>query len=128
MNVATRRAGLAPLCERETAAAIADRLRPFCQRGVLESVDIHVVDELGALLREGDPDVLLGLALAARAPRHGHICVDLSSLRIEQLLPEQDEDPAGAEQLQLPVDRAAWLARIERSTIPSKCIIQGHNL
>ena len=55
MSATSRRAALAPLCQRDAARAIADRLRPFWQRGVLESVDVHVVDELGALLREADP-------------------------------------------------------------------------
>jgi exodeoxyribonuclease V alpha subunit len=109
---------LVPLLPRGLAAAVAERLRPLRESGVLESVDVHAVVELGALVGEDDPDVLLGLALAVRAPRFGHICVDLSSLRAESLLPEPGDEPALPPAIpELPVDRAGWLERIRQSPL-----------
>ena len=52
-------------------------LEPFVTAGVLEPIDIHLATALARLGPEADPAVLLGAALAARAPRHGHVCVEL---------------------------------------------------
>ncbi len=57
------------------AAVVA--LEPFVTAGVLEPIDIHLAAALARLGPEADPAVLLGAALAARAPRHGHVCVEL---------------------------------------------------
>lgn len=106
---------LAPLVDR---GAYAERLRPFREAGVLDSLDIHVVDHLGALVGEADPDVLLGLALAVRAPRNGHICVDLAALSDEQLLAEPDGATHGeVVRPKLPPNRADWLARMACSPL-----------
>jgi exodeoxyribonuclease V alpha subunit len=45
--------------------------------GVLTAADVHVADRLGRLGGEGSADVLLAVALAVRAVRHGSVCVDL---------------------------------------------------
>lgn len=110
---------LAPLLGR---AEVAERLRPFRAAGLLDSLEVHVVDHLAALVGEADPDVLLALALAVRAPRHGHICVDLDSVTEDELLAEPgDAAPSpGAETLgtpRLPCDRAAWRARLRESRL-----------
>ena len=61
---------------RALPAAVVD-LEPFVTAGVLEPIDIHLAAALARLGPESDSAVLLGAALAARAPRHGHVCVDL---------------------------------------------------
>ena len=103
---------------RGPAASLVQRLIPFRNQGVLDAIDLHVVSELGALLGEEDPDVLLALALAVRAPRHGHVCVDLQTLSVEQLVTEP-RDEAGLEPgaLRFPDDRAAWIARVSGSPL-----------
>ena len=111
-------------------AALTARLGPFLRAAALSSVDLHVVDQLGRLGGEDDPEVLLALALAVRAPRHGHICVDLSSVGKDELLPytratdRDDADGASdgtdrdqATQLSLPIDRAAWVERVGASPL-----------
>jgi exodeoxyribonuclease V alpha subunit len=47
---------------------------------VLTAADVHVAGTLGRLTGEADPLVLLAAALAARAPRIGHVCVDLATV------------------------------------------------
>ena len=46
--------------------------------GVLAAADVHVATRLGRIGRESSPEVLLAVALAVRAVRHGSVCVDLA--------------------------------------------------
>jgi exodeoxyribonuclease V alpha subunit len=57
----------------------AQRLAPFIEAGVFDADTIAFTDELLRLVAAVDaPDpVLLGAALAVRAPGQGHVCVDL---------------------------------------------------
>ncbi len=87
-------------------------LGAFYQAGVLAAVDVHAVQALGARTGEADPEVLLALALAVRAPRHGHVLIDLDHVRIEPLVPEF---AAGCPPL--PADRRAWRARVAASPL-----------
>ncbi len=96
-------------------------LQPFYGAGALASVDVHVADQLGRLAGERDAGVLLALAFAVRAPRHGHICVDLRLLKDEDVLPEQLKQVEEAEEplapLPWPEDRIAWEARVAQSPL-----------
>lgn len=64
-------------------------LAPWQDLGVLDISDVHLaatLARLGGLEADTDADpavlpVLLGAALAARGPRHGHVCVDLHTVR-----------------------------------------------
>lgn len=68
-------------------------LAPWQDLGVLDVSDVHLaatLARLGGLDADADADagddatlrpVLLGAALAARGPRHGHVCVDLGTVR-----------------------------------------------
>ena len=56
-------------------------LREFNDAGVLGAADVHVALRLAALGGESDDEVVLAAALAARAPRLGHVCVDLATIR-----------------------------------------------
>ena len=67
-----------PLCLLH--ADFARLVAPFVAREVLSLADVHVVDRLAALGAERDAEVLLGLAFAVRAPRVGHIGVDLATI------------------------------------------------
>jgi exodeoxyribonuclease V alpha subunit len=65
--------------------AIAHRasglLAQFNLAGVLASSDVHVASRLARLAGVEDEAVVLATALAVRAPRLGHVCVDLASIR-----------------------------------------------
>jgi len=56
-------------------------LREFNVAGVLGAADVHVAQRLCELLEDDLEDaVLLGVALAVRAPRMGHVYVDLETI------------------------------------------------
>ena len=55
-------------------------LGAFNRAGVLEAADVHVAARTGDLGSETDERVLLAVAMAVRAVRHGSVCVDLASL------------------------------------------------
>jgi exodeoxyribonuclease V alpha subunit len=114
---------LAPLTlpDPEQREALRALLQPFFGAKALESVDVHVADQLGRLAGEGDPQVLLALAFAVRAPRHGHICVDLLALSDDRVLPEEvdrgDDPTEPRAPLPWPEDRVGWLERVARSEL-----------
>jgi exodeoxyribonuclease V alpha subunit len=56
-------------------------LRSFNEIGVLSAADVHVARTLTELAREADGSVMLAIALAVRAPRLGHVFVDLAEVR-----------------------------------------------
>jgi exodeoxyribonuclease V alpha subunit len=56
-------------------------LAAFNAAGVLAAADVHVARRLGELTGEEDETVLLATALAVRAPRLGHVYVDLATIR-----------------------------------------------
>lgn len=56
-------------------------LQAFNDAGVLSIADVQVARRLAALGGVTDPELLLALALAARAPRLGHVLVDLATIR-----------------------------------------------
>ena len=56
-------------------------LERFNRAGVLAASDVHVASRLGAIAGEHDESVLLAAALAVRAPRLAHVCVDLTTVR-----------------------------------------------
>jgi len=55
-------------------------LHAFNLAGVLATSDVHVALRLSRLSGTVDDVVQLGVAFAARAPRLGHVCVDLHSI------------------------------------------------
>ena len=56
-------------------------LRAFNDAGVLAAADVHVALRLAAFAAARDGDVALAAALAVRAPRLGHVYVDLATIR-----------------------------------------------
>ena len=72
---------------------------------------------------------MLGVALAARAPRHGHVCLDLASVR--RSVPAEVEGDADAvsaqtvEQLPWPHDIAAWRAVLAASSLVAEIGADG---
>lgn len=88
-------------------------LREFNDAGVLAAADVHVARRLARLGGEDDPAVLLGGALAARAPRLGHVRVDLATARHTVTA---GEDPVDGRALPWP-DADAWPARLRASPL-----------
>ncbi|MBM4321439.1 MAG: exodeoxyribonuclease V subunit alpha, partial [Deltaproteobacteria bacterium] len=61
---------------RAVAADDAPLLERFRSRGVLSPLDVHFARTVGRVGGERNERVLLAAALACRAPRHGHICIE----------------------------------------------------
>lgn len=57
-----------------------EALRPFRDAGVLAASDVHVAVTLCRLADVTAPSLALAAALATRAPRLGHVAVDLSTI------------------------------------------------
>ncbi|MGO8876614.1 MAG: exodeoxyribonuclease V subunit alpha [Acidimicrobiales bacterium] len=89
-------------------------LHEFNEAGVLSAADVHVALRLGQLAGTNDGAVLLGAALAVRAPRLGHVCVDLATIAA-----------TASTDLDLPIDLQAlawpapgdWTERLRRSLL-----------
>ena len=55
-------------------------LVPFVEAGMFGSFEVHLAATMVRLQPDVGDEVVLALAIAARAPRFGHVCVDLSRL------------------------------------------------
>ncbi|HUC36493.1 MAG TPA: exodeoxyribonuclease V subunit alpha [Acidimicrobiales bacterium] len=91
-------------------------LGSFNRAGVLAPSDIHVAVRLVRLAGETDGSVALGAAFAVRAPRVGHVYVDLSTVRATASAGEEDE--AVVETLAWP-DPERWIEKMAASRIVS---------
>jgi exodeoxyribonuclease V alpha subunit len=75
------------------ASSATGQLAAFNAAGVLEAADVHVARRVGDLGGEDDERVLLAVALAVRAVRHGSVCVDLGTISaVAPDLPWPDAD------------------------------------
>jgi exodeoxyribonuclease V alpha subunit len=72
---------LADPFEARRAVGAAGLLREFNDIGVLSAADVHVAARLAELVGEERESVQLAVALAVRAPRLGHVLVDLATIR-----------------------------------------------
>jgi len=87
-------------------------LQAFNQAGVLSAADVHVATRLTALAGEDDDAVRLAAALAVRAPRLGHVHVDLA--RIRDTAAVDGEEPVDLVALPWP-DTEQWLGAVSAS-------------
>jgi exodeoxyribonuclease V alpha subunit len=87
------------------ARAAPGLLRAFNDAGVLAPADVHVARRLATLSGGVAPEVALAVALAVRAPRLGHVYVDLATVR-DTAAVERDE-PVDLSALPWP-DPAPW--------------------
>jgi exodeoxyribonuclease V alpha subunit len=81
---------------------------------VLASADVHVARRLAELCGERDELVMLALALAVRAPRLGHVHVELH--RIAETAAVEAEEPLDLRELPWP-DPGDWSARLAASPL-----------
>lgn len=105
-------AGTADPFDVAVARDAPEPLAAFNRAGVLDATDVHVAARLAALTGDDDPAALLAAALAARAPRLGHVCVDLAAVR-DTVTVDADE-PADLRALDWP-DPVAWPERLAGS-------------
>ncbi len=89
-------------------------LRAFNDAGVLAAADVHVALRLAAIGGETDEAVLLAIALAVRAPRLGHVYVDLATIR-DTAAVDADE-PVDLSTLPWP-SAAGWAASVGASAV-----------
>jgi exodeoxyribonuclease V alpha subunit len=91
------------------ARVAPEPLRAFNDAGVLSAADVQVARRLAALGGVTDPAVLLALALAVRAPRLGHVLVDLAAIGTSVAV--DTEEPVDLAALGWP-EPADWIARV----------------
>jgi exodeoxyribonuclease V alpha subunit len=106
-----------PVVVDDFAAGLAlgspEPLRSFNQIGVLSAADVHVALTLAELAGGASVTVQLAVALAVRAPRLGHVFVDLATVR-DTAAVESDEI---VDLSSLPWPAAdEWTAAVARST------------
>ncbi len=89
-------------------------LGAFNAAGVLAGADVHVARRLGALTGEDDEAVLLAVALAVRAPRLGHVLVDLTT--VAQTTVVESEVPVDLTALAWP-EAGPWPAQVAGSAL-----------
>jgi exodeoxyribonuclease V alpha subunit len=89
-------------------------LRVFNDIGVLAAADVHVAVRIAALAGETDETIALAAALAVRAPRLGHVYVDLATVR-ETAAVESDE-PVDLSALPWP-EVEGWIKALESSAL-----------
>jgi exodeoxyribonuclease V alpha subunit len=89
-------------------------LRAFNEAGVLVAADLHVARRLAELAGESDESVRLAAALAVRAPRLGHVYVDVATIR-DRATVDTDE-PVDLSALPWP-DAGAWLEALAASPL-----------
>jgi exodeoxyribonuclease V alpha subunit len=94
--------------------AASGLLREFNRAGILDAADVHVARRLGQLAGEASEEILLAAALAVRAPRLGHVLVDLATIR-ETAAVETEEAPDLTE-LSWP-EPAEWVVRVAASRL-----------
>ncbi len=89
-------------------------LRTFNEAGVLAAADVHVAQRVCALADEHDELVVLAVAFAVRAPRLGHVFVDLST--IAETASVESEEAVDLSVLPWP-EPAGWVARVAVSVL-----------
>jgi exodeoxyribonuclease V alpha subunit len=94
---------------------VPEALRPWHHAGVLDDGDVALVRTLlcATAQEEAHPDVVLALALAVRAPRLGHVCVELGT--VDALL-VRDEASAARDALPWPA-LGGWLRHLAESPL-----------
>ncbi len=97
-------------------------LADFNAAGVLNAGEVHVATRLGALFDEHDESVLLACALAARAPRLGHVCVDLATVARTASVDVDAPLPMG--DLPWP-DPREWEDRVAESLLAGRAVADG---
>ncbi len=113
MSTTTQRAERDPF-EPRIATGAAGLLQVFNEIGVLSAADVQVAMRLAGLVGDTDEALRLGVALAVRGPRLGHVFVDLHTIR-ETASVESDE-PVDLSALPWPEPRE-WVTTVGASEL-----------
>jgi exodeoxyribonuclease V alpha subunit len=89
-------------------------LREFNDIGVLAAADVHVAARLAELAGESDEAVTLAAALAVRAPRLGHVYVDLATIGATAAV--DADEPVDLSALPWP-EPGDWVRRVAASPL-----------
>jgi exodeoxyribonuclease V alpha subunit len=108
-DVAAGGVAFADPCDARLALRAPGLLAAFNAAGVLNAADVHVSLRFGRFAGEIDERVLLAAALAVRAPRLGHVHVDLATVR--QTATVDVDVPVDLQALPWP-DPPAWVAAL----------------
>jgi exodeoxyribonuclease V alpha subunit len=103
-------------------------LAPFAQAGIVAGADAHVAALLARLAGDLDDAALLAAALAVRAPRTGHTCVDLATVA-DRAVGDGDV-PIDPTSLPWP-DPGAWPAAVRDSPLTgdgAPLVLEGSQL
>ncbi|MGO8723746.1 MAG: exodeoxyribonuclease V subunit alpha [Acidimicrobiales bacterium] len=73
-----------------------ESLAPFVEAGLLDSSSVHVAGLVARTVGGVETEVLLGAALAARAPRFGHVCVVLETVAETVVVDDTGGAPVGS--------------------------------
>ena len=65
-------------------------LAPFVEAGVFGPFEVHLAATVAACEPDVTDEVVLALAVAARAPRFGHVCMDLDEVA-RQVVPLEED-------------------------------------
>lgn len=101
-------------------ASFEERARPLYEAGVLNESELLIVDSVAGRFGEDDPDVLVALALALRAPRCGHVGVNLREVQSEMVADQDLDNQTGRDDTQpyvWPADLRAWERRVLASSM-----------
>ncbi|MCC5950373.1 MAG: exodeoxyribonuclease V subunit alpha [Nitriliruptoraceae bacterium] len=100
----------------QRSVATPSALRPFVDARLLTAADVHVALALTGLVDAAPSDeVLLATALAVRAPRRQHVCVDLT--RVVGLLGDPDGTTTPADTALPWPDPADWRRQLAASPL-----------
>ena len=80
--------------------------------GAFAAIDVELARTLARISGEQHPDVLLGVALASRALREGHVCFPLRAQAGKALYDEQGEPTA-----RVCPELTSWLERLSSSAL-----------
>ncbi|RLV47992.1 exodeoxyribonuclease V subunit alpha [Nocardioides mangrovicus] len=115
--------------DRRIALRAGGLLGEFNAAGVLDAGDVHVATRLGVIVEEHDAEVLLALALTARAVRLGATCLDLATAADTVQVPA----PTGSngtgtgllDTAELPwPDPASWTDRVRASPLVGQRLLR----
>lgn len=98
----------------DMASGATGLLAVFNRAGVLAPADVHVARMLGRVAEVADESVLLAAAFAVRAPRLGHVRVDLAS--ISETATREIDDAIDLRQLPWPAPDE-WVDAVRKSTL-----------
>jgi exodeoxyribonuclease V alpha subunit len=100
--------------DRGTVPEAVGFLFPFTEAGVFTEAEVHLAATVARLQPDTPDEVLLALAVAARGPRLGHICVVLEDVARTVLPESATRSTVGADPPELPwPDPARWRASLE---------------